>query len=96
MARKYEGPAIGIELGTNNSRVAVWQEIVNRTEIMHNEQGYRTTPSFVAFTDDRMLIGDAAKSQAASNPFNTIFGNYLVNVVTLPRSKYLVTTLVGK
>jgi L1 cell adhesion molecule like protein len=75
MTRKYEEPAIGIELGTSNSRVAVWQGQNNRAEIMHNELGYRTTPSFVAFTDDRILIGHAAKSQAASNPSNTIFGN---------------------
>jgi len=75
MAKKYEGPAIGIDLGTTYSCVAVWQEQNNRAEIIHNEQGNRTTPSFVAFSGDQRLIGDAAKNQAASNPANTIFGN---------------------
>ncbi|XP_058756797.1 heat shock 70 kDa protein 4-like [Vicia villosa] len=67
MARKYEGHVIGIDLGTTYSRVAVWQEQNNRAEIIYNEA------SFVAFTDDRRLIGDSAKNQAASNPFNTVF-----------------------
>ncbi|XP_058756798.1 heat shock cognate 70 kDa protein-like [Vicia villosa] len=73
MAKKYEGPAIGIDLGTTYSCVAVWQEQNNRAEIIHNEQGNRITPSFVAFSGDQRLIGDAAKNQAASNPTNTIF-----------------------
>ncbi|XP_004516059.1 heat shock cognate 70 kDa protein-like [Cicer arietinum] len=73
MAKKYAGPAIGIDLGTTYSCVAVWQEQNNRAEIIHNDQGNRTTPSFVAFTDSQRLIGDAAKNQAASNPANTIF-----------------------
>ncbi|XP_057436420.1 heat shock cognate 70 kDa protein 2-like [Lotus japonicus] len=73
MAKKYEGPAIGIDLGTTYSCVAVWQEKNNRAEIIHNEQGNKTTPSFVAFTDTQRLIGDAAKNQAATNPSNTIF-----------------------
>jgi molecular chaperone DnaK (HSP70) len=73
-ARKFEIPAIGIELGMNNSCVAVWQGQNNRAEIMHNELGFKTTP-FVSFTDGKMYIGDAAKSKAASNPSNTIFGN---------------------
>jgi L1 cell adhesion molecule like protein len=47
----------------------------DRAEIIHNDQGNRTTPSFVAFTDSKRLIGNAAKNQAASNPSNTIFGN---------------------
>jgi len=75
MAKKYEGPAIGIDLGTTYSCVAVWQEQNNRAEIIHNEQGNRITPSFVSFTGDQRLNGDAAKYQAASNPFNTIYGN---------------------
>jgi len=75
MAMKYKGPAIGIDLGTTYSCVAVWQDQNNRAEIIHNDQGNRTTPSFVAFTDDQRLIGDSAKNQAASNPVNTIFGN---------------------
>ncbi|KAI5431378.1 70-kilodalton heat shock protein, variant 2 [Lathyrus oleraceus] len=73
MAKKYEGPAIGIDLGMTYSCVAVWQGQNNRTEIIHNEQGNRITPSFVAFSSDQRLIGDAAKNQAASNPANTIF-----------------------
>jgi heat shock 70kDa protein 1/2/6/8 len=75
MAKKYEGRAVGIDLGTTYSCVAVWLDEQNRVEIIHNEQGNRTTPSFVAFTNDQRLIGDAAKNQAASNPSNTVFGN---------------------
>jgi heat shock protein 1/8 len=63
--------AVGIDLGTTYSAVAVWQN--DRVEIIANEQGNRTTPSWVAFTDSERLIGDAAKSQAAANPKNTIF-----------------------
>jgi L1 cell adhesion molecule like protein len=75
MAKKYKGPAIGIDLGTTYSCVAVWQGQNNRAEIIHNEQGNRITPSCVSFTDSQRLIGDAAKNQASSNPSNTIFGN---------------------
>ncbi|XP_058741075.1 heat shock 70 kDa protein 4-like [Vicia villosa] len=73
MAKKYEGPAIGIDLGTTYSCVAVWNDQNNRAEIIHNDQGNNTTPSFVAFTDSQRLVGDAAHNQAASNPANTIF-----------------------
>jgi molecular chaperone DnaK (HSP70) len=66
MAKKYKGPY---------SCVAVWQGQNNRAEIIHNDQGNNTTPSFVAFTNSQRLIGDAAKNQAASNPTNTVFGN---------------------
>ncbi|KAJ9549069.1 hypothetical protein OSB04_021612 [Centaurea solstitialis] len=72
MAGRREPPAIGIDLGTTYSCVAVWQH--ERVEIIANEQGNRTTPSCVAFTDTERLIGDAAKNQAAMNPTNTIFG----------------------
>jgi len=75
MAKKYERHAVGIDLGTTYSCVAVWQEQNNRAEIIHNEQGNGTTPSFVAFTDTQRLIGDPAKNQAASNPSHTVFGN---------------------
>ncbi|KAL6581361.1 70-kilodalton heat shock protein [Orobanche minor] len=71
MAGKREGPAIGIDLGTTYSCVAVWRH--DRVEIIPNDQGNRTTPSYVAFTDSERLIGDAAKNQAAMNPINTIF-----------------------
>ncbi|CAM8952284.1 unnamed protein product [Rhodiola kirilowii] len=71
MAGKGEGPAIGIDLGTNYSCVGVWQN--GRIEIIANDIGNRTTPSYVAFTDSERLIGDAAMNQAAANPINTIF-----------------------
>ncbi|CAK8541035.1 unnamed protein product [Lathyrus sativus] len=73
MANKYEGVAIGIDLGTTYSCVGVWQELKDRVEIIHNDQGNRTTPSCVAFTNSQRLIGGAAKDQASSNPTNTVF-----------------------
>ncbi|KAG5564058.1 hypothetical protein RHGRI_000280 [Rhododendron griersonianum] len=63
--------AIGIDLGTKYSCVGVWQN--DRIEIIPNDQGNRTTPSSVAFTDTERLIGDAAKNQVAVNPQNTVF-----------------------
>merc|ERR1712216_1033938 len=68
---KAEGPAIGIDLGTTYSCVGVWQH--DRVEIIANDQGARTTPSYVAFTDSERLIGDSAKNQTAMNPMNTVF-----------------------
>jgi len=65
------GPALGIDLGTTYSCVGIWQN--DRVEIIANDQGNRTTPSYVAFTDTERLIGDSAKNQVAMNPTNSVF-----------------------
>ena len=63
--------AIGIDLGTTYSCVGVFRH--NRVDILANDMGNRTTPSYVAFTDEERLVGDAAKNQCAMNPQNTVF-----------------------
>ena len=63
--------AIGIDLGTTYSCVGWWKD--NRCEIIANDQGNRTTPSYVGFTNSERIVGDGAKNQASSNPENTVF-----------------------
>ena len=65
------GLAIGIDLGTSYSRVAVYRR--GKVEVIANDQGNRTTPSYVAFNETGRLLGDAAKEQVALNPSNTVF-----------------------
>ena len=63
--------AIGIDLGTTYSCVGWWKD--NRCEIIANDQGNRTTPSYVAFNDKERIVGDGAKNQSSMNPENTVF-----------------------
>ncbi|XP_072494078.1 heat shock cognate 71 kDa protein-like [Notamacropus eugenii] len=64
-------PTVGIDLGTTYTCVRVFQH--GKVEIIANDQGNRTTPSYVTFTDTEHLISDAAKNQVAMNPTNTVF-----------------------
>jgi len=66
-----KGTAIGINLGTTYSSVGIFQD--DKVEIIANDQGIRTIPSYVAFTDSERLVGDSAKNQAAMNPEGTVF-----------------------
>merc|ERR1740130_1183038 len=69
--KEIEGPVIGIDLGTTYSCVGIFKN--GRVEIIPNELGNRITPSFVAFTDDEKLVGEAAKNQAAQNPLRSVY-----------------------
>ena len=74
---KLEGYSVGIDLGTTYSCVGVMQH--NNVEIISNDLGYRTTPSYVAFTDTDRLIGLEAKSQSSQNPTNTVYDAKKIN-----------------
>ncbi|KAL3932285.1 MAG: hypothetical protein SGPRY_000764, partial [Prymnesium sp.] len=71
VAQSPSGPVVGVDLGTTYSCVAIFQN--GRVEIIANDQGNRVTPSYVAFAGDERLVGDAAKTQAALNPENTVY-----------------------
>ncbi|KAL4578956.1 hypothetical protein LXL04_015090 [Taraxacum kok-saghyz] len=73
MDTMVKGPAIGIDLGTTYSCVAVWFDKHNRVEIIPNEQGNKITPSCVAWNEYEFLVGEAAKNQISRNPRNTVF-----------------------
>ena len=70
-ASQVKGAVIGIDLGTTYSCVGIFKN--GRVEIIPNELGNRITPSFVAFTDEERLVGEAAKNQATNNPENSIY-----------------------
>ncbi|QQD23547.1 molecular chaperone DnaK [Venatoribacter cucullus] len=65
------GKIIGIDLGTTNSCVAILDG--DKTRVIENAEGDRTTPSIIAYTDDEVLVGQSAKRQAVTNPNNTLF-----------------------
>lgn len=72
-APKMLETVIGIDLGTTFSCVAVWDEAAGRPVVLTNSSGAKTMPSYVSFTDQARVVGQPAKSQAASNPANTVY-----------------------
>jgi len=70
-APEVTGPVVGIDLGTTYSCVGIYKN--GRVEIIPNELGNRITPSFVAFTDEERLVGEAAKNQASDNPERSVY-----------------------
>lgn len=75
--------AIGIDLGTSYSCVGVWNAEKNRPEIITNDLGKCTTPSWVSFKQKERLIGEFAKNQRAHNPANTIFGSLYLSFLCI-------------
>ena len=69
--KEIDGPVIGIDLGTTYSCVGVYKN--GRVEIIPNEFGNRITPSYVAWTDEERLVGEAAKNQASDNPERSVY-----------------------
>jgi heat shock protein 1/8 len=70
-SQSLKGPVVGLDLGTTYSCISVWRN--GAPEVIANDQGNRTTPSYVAFSGKEKLVGEAAQNQAARNPANTIF-----------------------
>ncbi|GKB51486.1 putative heat shock protein 70 family protein [Tanacetum coccineum] len=73
MSRRAKAPAIGIDLRTTYSCVAVWFDQHYRVEILPNEQGHNTTPSCVTCKETELLVGEGAKNQITRNAANTVF-----------------------
>ena len=74
MSKSNKAIAVGIDLGTTYSCVAVWFDQHNRVEIIPTEQGNNVTPSCVACNETELLVGESAKNQITRNPTNTVFG----------------------
>lgn len=92
--------AVGFDLGTTYSCVAIYQH--DKVEIISNDQGNRTTPSWVAFAQNEVLIGEAAKNQVNSNPENTVFdakrfiGRYYDDASVVKDAEHLTAKVVNK